>query len=62
MRPRFWNHRNEPYADEVRYVDGWYWLDDRCEEPMGPFDTKSEAETDYRELRQSSTNKQGRTE
>ena len=43
---RFWKVRNEPYADEVRLVDGWYWQDDECEEPMGPFASKAEAQAD----------------
>lgn len=51
LTPRFWKVRNEPHADEVRYADGWYWDDELCEEPMGPFDSKAEAQADHRELR-----------
>lgn len=51
---RFWQIRNEPYADEVRYVDGWYWQDAACAEPMGPFSTKAEAEADHCTLRKTS--------
>lgn len=52
---RFWKVRNEPYADDVRLVDGWYWQDDDCEEPMGPFNSKAEAQADHRELRPQSS-------
>ena len=49
--PRFWKVQNEPYTDEVRHVNGWYWRDEQCEEPMGPFTTRAEAESDYLSLR-----------
>lgn len=42
------------YASE-RYTRGWYWRDEQCEEPMGPFDSRADAEADYREVRQSSS-------
>jgi len=29
----------------------WYWHDKDCEEPMGPFESRAEAVTDYRALR-----------
>lgn len=29
----------------------WFWVDDLCEEPMGPFDTEGEARADYWALR-----------
>lgn len=30
---------------------GWYWQDDDCEEPMGPFSSRREAGEDHRECR-----------
>jgi hypothetical protein len=44
---RFWKVTNEPYPDEIRYVDGWYWHDADCAEPMGPFGTRAEAIADH---------------
>jgi len=36
----------------IYWVDGaWFWRDEDCEEPMGPFETRDEASADYRELR-----------
>lgn len=32
---------------------GWYWQDDDCEEPMGPFDSYREAALDHRDVRPS---------
>lgn len=52
LSPRFWEVQNEPYADEPRYLDGWYWMDEACEEPMGPFDSEAEARADHREMRE----------
>lgn len=34
-------------------TDGWYWRDDACQEPMGPFATLNEARDDYRKMRPS---------
>ena len=37
-------------GDDV--VNGaWYWRDEFCDEPMGPFLTRSEAAADYRLMR-----------
>jgi hypothetical protein len=30
---------------------GWYWQDDDCEEPMGPFSSRREAGEDFQECR-----------
>jgi hypothetical protein len=35
---------------------GWYWQDDDCEEPMGPFSSRREAGEDHRECRPLSSN------
>ena len=32
-------------------LDGWYWRDDACDEPMGPFATLNEARADYAKMR-----------
>lgn len=29
----------------------WFWRDDECEEAMGPFESRDEAEADYRAIR-----------
>jgi hypothetical protein len=29
----------------------WFWIDDDCEEPMGPFDSYRDAMADYRDTR-----------
>lgn len=29
----------------------WFWQDDDCDEPMGPFESRAEAVDDYRSLR-----------
>jgi hypothetical protein len=34
---------------------GWYWYDEHCDEPMGPFATVEEARADYNELRSPSS-------
>lgn len=39
----------------------WYWRDDACEEPMGPFDSRDQAVADYRLLRQLSASGEGAT-
>ena len=31
--------------------DRWFWVDEGCDEPMGPFNTKGEAEADYKSVR-----------
>lgn len=42
---------NDPFTGER---PGWYWQDDDCEEPMGPFASRREAGDDYRDCRPSS--------
>lgn len=46
--PRVWEVTNEPYADEIRFPDGWYWQDEEREFPSGPFSSEAEAREDYR--------------
>ena len=38
--PRVWEVTNEPYADEIRFPDGWYWQDEVREFPAGPFSSR----------------------
>lgn len=33
----------------------WFWIDDHCDEPMGPFDSHAEAMADFRDLREYSS-------
>jgi hypothetical protein len=43
-------------ASERDVVNGeWFWRDEFCEEPMGPFDSRAEAAADYRALRHPSS-------
>lgn len=38
-----------PFAGDGR----WYWQDEFCEEPMGPFDSYRDAWRDYKAVRKS---------
>lgn len=38
-----------PFAGDGK----WYWQDEFCEEPMGPFDTYKAAWADYKAVRKS---------
>jgi len=40
-----------PWSDETHDVECWYWQDDECVEPIGPFDTEAEARADYHAIR-----------
>lgn len=42
-----------PAIGQARYFmpGAWYWQDEDCEEPMGPFESRAEAVDDYREMR-----------
>lgn len=33
------------------FMRGWYWYDRYCEEPMGPFANREQAEADYAAVR-----------
>ena len=43
---RFWSEE----SNGGRSVT-WYWTDDACEEPMGPFESEADAVDDYNALR-----------
>lgn len=48
-KPRFFQLLvNDDFTGER---PGWYWQDDDCEEPMGPFQSYREAVEDHRECR-----------
>lgn len=41
-----------PAPGGTGHEGAWFWRDDDCDEPIGPFPTEVEAVADYEELRQ----------
>jgi hypothetical protein len=38
-------------ADDLNGEIRWFWRDEDCDEPMGPFDNREEAVADHRDMR-----------
>lgn len=43
-----WSYRN-PHDGKPETEPMWWWKTENCEEPIGPFETREEAEKDYQE-------------
>lgn len=48
---RIWRVDNVDDRDTLLRSDGYYWQDDECDEPMGPFELHAEAVADYHAMR-----------
>lgn len=41
-----------PYTNKIEKEFRWFWEDDYCEEPIGPFLSEAEARRDFEEVRE----------
>lgn len=57
---RIWRVDGVDDRDTLLRSDGYYWQDDECDEPMGPFELHAEAVADYHAMRPGSKEEHSR--